>query len=64
MDNQITLCQALKGYLLYADASRLSPCTIAAYTNTFHKFQLANSLCSGLRALLAPLHVDVNVGEI
>ena len=39
MDNQITFSQALEGYLLYADASRLSPHTIADYTNTFRKFQ-------------------------
>jgi hypothetical protein len=25
---------------------------------------MANGLCSGLRALLSPLHVDVNLGEI
>jgi integrase/recombinase XerD len=39
MKNQITFSQALEGYLLYADASRLSPHTIADYTNTFRKFQ-------------------------
>lgn len=39
MNNQITFSQALEGYLLYADASRLSPCTIADYTNIFRKFQ-------------------------
>ena len=39
MNNQITFSQALEGYLLYADASRLSPHTIADYTNTFRKFQ-------------------------
>jgi integrase/recombinase XerD len=39
MNNPITFSQALEGYLLYADASRLSPHTIADYTNTFRKFQ-------------------------
>ena len=39
MNSQITFSQALEGYLLYADASRLSPHTIADYTNTFRKFQ-------------------------
>ena len=40
MHNQITFSQALEGYLLYADARRLSPHTIADYTNTFRKFQI------------------------
>jgi site-specific recombinase XerD len=39
MQSQITFSQALEGYLLYADARRLSPHTIADYTNTFRKFQ-------------------------
>jgi len=39
MQPQITLSQALEGYLLHADARRLSPHTIADYTNTFRKFQ-------------------------
>jgi len=40
MHNPITFSQALEGYLLYADACRLSPHTIADYTNTFRKFQI------------------------
>ena len=39
MQNQITFSQALEGYFLHADARRLSPHTIADYTNTFHKLQ-------------------------
>lgn len=39
MQPQITFSQALEGYLLHADARRLSPHTIADYTNTFRKFQ-------------------------
>jgi site-specific recombinase XerD len=41
MQNQITFSQTLEDYLLYADACRLSPHTIAAYTNTFRKFQIS-----------------------
>jgi site-specific recombinase XerD len=40
MQSQITFLQALEGYLLYADARRLSPHTIADYSNTFRKFQI------------------------
>jgi site-specific recombinase XerD len=39
MKNQITFFQALEGYFLHADARRLSPHTIADYTNIFRKFQ-------------------------
>jgi site-specific recombinase XerD len=39
MQNQITFSQALEGYFLHADARRLSPHTIADYTNIFRKFQ-------------------------
>jgi hypothetical protein len=39
MDNPITFSQALEGYLLHADAHRLSPHTIADYTNASRKFQ-------------------------
>jgi hypothetical protein len=39
MTNQITFSQALEGYFLHADARRLSPHTIADYTNIFCKFQ-------------------------
>ena len=39
MKNQITFSQALEGYFLHADARRLSPHTIADYTNIFRKFQ-------------------------
>jgi integrase/recombinase XerD len=39
MRNQITFSQALEGYFLHADARRLSPHTIADYTNIFRKFQ-------------------------
>jgi len=38
MNDQITFSQAIDGYLLYAAARRLSPHTIADYTNTFRKF--------------------------
>jgi site-specific recombinase XerD len=38
MKTQITLLQAIEGYLLDARARRLSPRTIADYTNTFKKF--------------------------
>ena len=40
MDKYITFSQALEGYSLYAEARRLSPRTIADYTNTFRKFKL------------------------
>ena len=40
MHNQITFSQVLEGYLLHADARRLSPHTIADYTYTFRKFQI------------------------
>ena len=39
MKNQITFSPALEGYFLHADARRLSPHTIADYTNIFCKFQ-------------------------
>ena len=39
MKNHITFSQALEGYFLHADARRLSPHTIADYTNIFRKFQ-------------------------
>ena len=39
MQNQITLSQVLEGYLFHADACRLSPHTIADYTDTFRKLQ-------------------------
>ncbi len=39
MKTQITLNQAIEGYLLDAHARHLSPKTIADYTNTFRKFQ-------------------------
>ena len=39
MKNQITFSKAIEGYLLNAQARRLSPHTIADYTNTFRKFQ-------------------------
>ena len=37
--NQITFTKAIEGYLLHAHSRRLSPRTIADYTNTFRKFQ-------------------------
>ena len=36
---QITLSQALEGYVLYAEARRLSPHTLRDYATTFIKFQ-------------------------
>lgn len=38
MKHQITLSQAISGYLLAAEARRLSPNTLADYRNTFRKF--------------------------
>jgi site-specific recombinase XerD len=37
--HQITLSQALEGYMLYAEARRLSPHTLSDYATTFIKFQ-------------------------
>ncbi len=37
--HQITLSQALEGYVLYAEARRLSPHTLSDYATTFIKFQ-------------------------
>ena len=38
MTENLTFSQAVQGYLLYAEARRLSPHTIADYQNTFRKF--------------------------
>ena len=39
MDKPISLSQTLLGYTLAANARRLSPCTLAEYTNTYRKLQ-------------------------
>jgi integrase/recombinase XerD len=39
MKHQLTLSQSIEGYLMAADARRLSPNTIAAYQNAFKHFQ-------------------------
>jgi integrase/recombinase XerD len=61
MTNRITFSQAIQGYLLHANARRLSKHTLADYTTTFRKFHhfldgdppLASITPAQLRAFLA-----------
>lgn len=56
----LTLTQAIEGYLLAAEARRLSPNTIADYSNTFRKFQsfLAAADAAGSNLPLSAITAD------
>jgi integrase/recombinase XerD len=66
MNPQVTLSAAIEGYLLYADARRLSVHTIADYTNTIRKFRaflggdppIAGIAAGQVRTFLASLEVS------